>query len=87
MEKVNRWWAYLHHNGSVQVKRWHGDVDDYTTDCKGNPFVDKVMEPFEADNEGIAFLLALRYLTGTPSSAINTRPVKSCPDEIPIAFC
>ena len=42
------WWGYLHSNGTVQTKRWFGDVKDYTDDCIGNPFVQKVVEPFSA---------------------------------------
>ena len=49
MEK-NMWWGYLHQNGSIQVKRWFGDVKDYTDDCEGNDFVQRVVVPFEADS-------------------------------------
>lgn len=42
------WWGYLHANGSMQLKRWFGDVKDYTDDCQDNPFVSRVVEPFEA---------------------------------------
>lgn len=42
------WWGYLHQNGTVQVKRWFGDHEDYTGDCYGNPFVLKVVKPFAA---------------------------------------
>lgn len=44
------WWGYLHSNGTVQCKRWWGDVEDYTGDCIGNPFVLEVVMPFEADS-------------------------------------
>jgi len=47
--KGNWWWGYLHSNGTIQVKRWWGDHDDYTTDCKGNPFVLSVVKPFLAE--------------------------------------
>jgi hypothetical protein len=43
------WWGYLHANGTVQVKRWFGDVKDYTEDCDGNDLVVKVVPPFAAD--------------------------------------
>lgn len=42
------WWGYLHQNGTIQVKRWFGDHKDYTDDCDGNPFVVRVVKPFEA---------------------------------------
>ena len=49
MEKL-MWWGYLHSNGSTQVKRWWGDHKDYTDDCIGNPFVLRVIKPFEAES-------------------------------------
>ena len=45
----NKWWGYLHSNGKIQVKRWFGDVKDYTDDCEGNSFVVQIVKPFEAD--------------------------------------
>lgn len=42
------WWGYLHQNGTVQIKRWFGDHKDYTEDCDGNDFVQRVVEPFKA---------------------------------------
>ena len=42
------WWGYLHSNGEPQLKRWFGDVRDYTEDCENNPFVKKVVPPFPA---------------------------------------
>jgi hypothetical protein len=51
---MNKWWGYLHENGSIQVKPWHGDHGDYTTDCQDNPFVKQVVEPFEAPSYGDA---------------------------------
>jgi hypothetical protein len=44
------WWGYLHQNGTIQVKRWFGDHKDYTDDCYGNEFVQKVVPPFTAAN-------------------------------------
>jgi hypothetical protein len=42
------WWGYLHSNKTIQVKRWFGDIKDYTEDCEGNPFILRVVTPFEA---------------------------------------
>jgi len=39
------WWGYRHANGSIQVKRWFGDHQDYTTDCEGNDFIAQVCPP------------------------------------------
>ena len=52
------WWAYLHQNGTIQLKRWFGDHGDYTTDCDGNPFVQKVVKPFEASSREDAYAIA-----------------------------
>ena len=49
------WWGYLHENGTVQLKRWWGDHKDYTDDCAGNPFVQQVVAPFQADSSEEAF--------------------------------
>jgi len=43
-------WGYKHSNGTIQVKRWFGDQDDFTKDCEGNEFVKGIVEPFTADN-------------------------------------
>jgi len=48
------WWGYLHSNGTVRVKPWFGDHEDYTTDCIGNPFVIEVVEPFKAETRDAA---------------------------------
>ena len=56
------WWAYLHSNGSIQVKRWFGDRADYRDDCDGNPFVLKVLEPFSADSHEEATEIAKQKL-------------------------
>ena len=47
MNKI-MWWGYLHRNGTIQLKRWLGDHADYTSDCQCNPFVIKVVTPFES---------------------------------------
>jgi len=44
------WWGYLHQNNTIQVKRWFGDHKDYTEDCEGNDFVQRVVPPFTANS-------------------------------------
>ena len=44
------WWGYLHQNGTIQLKQWFGDVKDYTEDCEGNDFVQRVIPPFAAQS-------------------------------------
>ncbi len=64
----NMWWGYLHANGSVQVKRWFGDIADYTTDCDGNPFVIEVVAPFEAKTREDALSFIRKRLGVNPST-------------------
>lgn len=45
------WWGYLHSNGTVQLKRWFGDHEDYTGDVEGNDFVVQVVRPFKEDSD------------------------------------
>lgn len=56
------WWAYLHANGTLQLKRWFGDHQDYTTDCQNNPFVLDVVTPFAADSREEAIAIAAKRL-------------------------
>ena len=56
MEK-NKWWGYLHANGSIQVKRWWGDHKDYTDDCIGNPNVQQIVKPFDANTIEEAYMI------------------------------
>jgi hypothetical protein len=57
------WWAYLHANGTVQLKRWFGDHKDYTDDCDGNDFVQRVVRPFAAASREEAEKIAQERLT------------------------
>ena len=57
-----QWWAYLHSNGAVIVKRWFGDVKDYTEDCEGNDFVIQVVHPYVADTREQAEAIAKERL-------------------------
>lgn len=50
-DNLPNWWGYLHQNGTIQTKRWFGDHEDYTGDCEGNPFVERVVKPFHASSK------------------------------------
>jgi len=54
------WWGYLHQNNTIQVKRWFGDHEDYRGDCIGNPFVQRVVEPFAAPTREEAIKIITR---------------------------
>lgn len=60
--KLVKWWGYLHQNGTHQLKRWFGDPEDYKGDCQGNPFVIKVVEPFDAATEEEAYEILAKKL-------------------------
>jgi len=60
----NYWWGYLHRNGTIQLKRWVGDHQEYTTDCRGNPFVKTVVKPFKADTWEEAMKIISMQLQG-----------------------
>jgi hypothetical protein len=51
MEKLLKWWGYLHENGNIQAKRVfehtvEGDIDDAFM----SPFVVYVVQPFYAQS-------------------------------------
>lgn len=47
-----KWWAYLHTNGKVLLKRYLGPED--LDDARESPFVVKVYGPFEAGSSSEA---------------------------------
>ena len=55
---MNEWWAYLHTNGTIQVKRFLGSVADIVEDCLESPFVVKFTTPFPAKDREDAERLA-----------------------------
>ena len=52
---INRWWGYLHVSGSISVKRYF-DAEQIS-EAKNSPFVEKVIEPFEAKNREEALII------------------------------
>lgn len=44
----NKWYGYLHANGSIQVKRFFDSRDLF--DCHDSPFVADYTQPFDADD-------------------------------------
>lgn len=70
MSEPLMWWGYLHLNGTVIVKRWFGDVKDYTDDARGNDFMKAVFEPFEAESTEAA----TRILVGKAKQVTKVKP-------------
>lgn len=48
MNEKNKWWGYVHTNGSIQVKRYFDKRD--IEEAYESPFCDIVIEPFYCDN-------------------------------------
>jgi hypothetical protein len=67
------WWGYLHQNGKIQVKRWFGDHKDYTDDCRGNEFVQKVVPPFSASSREEAIEIIKQQLQKMEDSKTDDR--------------
>ena len=55
---MNKWWGYVHVNGSIQVKRYY-DADDLKFALESD-FVERVCGPFDALNRYDAFEIATR---------------------------
>lgn len=45
---MNKWWGYIHENGSLHVKRYFDEED--LKDAEASPFVERVLQPIEAEN-------------------------------------
>lgn len=58
-----KWWAYLHVNGSIHVKRFLNDSEVFKEACE-SPFVRSFYGPYEADNRDIAYHIAQEYFGG-----------------------
>lgn len=45
---MNRWWGYLHTDGTVHAKRYFDQRD--LDEARESTFVDQIMEPFDAES-------------------------------------
>jgi len=52
----NQWWGYLHTNGKVQVKRYFDARD--LSDAEESDFVQRITQPFDADDREEALEIA-----------------------------
>ena len=60
MDTNIKWWAYMHVNGQIQVKRYFGPGD--LTEADESPFIERRTGPFDADNRDEAMTIAIRKL-------------------------
>ena len=60
-------WGYLHSNGLIIVRVWHGDHKDYTEDVINNPFMLAIVPPFEAPTTEEANRILRSRLVAAPS--------------------
>ena len=63
----DKWWGYIHQNGTIQVKRYFGPND--LQDADESPFVKRVFQPFIADGREAAIktvkgLMFAPFVTG-----------------------
>ena len=47
-----QWWAYIHTNGTIQLKRYFDDRD--LQDARESPFVKDIIQPFDAFDRAAA---------------------------------
>lgn len=57
-----KWWAYIHKNKTLHVKRYFDSYDLY--EAVHSPFVVHMHGPFEAQNRSDAERVALRHFKG-----------------------
>lgn len=64
---MNKWWGYIHSNGTVHVKRYFGPKD--FEDAKESAFVLRYFGPFEASSSMAAWriLVVMMRLTSIES--------------------
>jgi hypothetical protein len=55
-----QWWAYIHSNGTLQLKRYFGRED--INEAIESPFCGKIYGPFDADNREDALAIAKKGL-------------------------
>jgi hypothetical protein len=46
-----KWWGYLLEDGSIRVKRFHGNPADYKSAAFQNKSIVSVVEPFRANSK------------------------------------
>lgn len=59
---MNKWWGYLHTNGTVHVKRYFNDHD--LDEADESPFVKRVTVAFEASDRDDALKTVKRIING-----------------------
>jgi hypothetical protein len=67
------WWAYLHKNGGIHIKRYVPPYNPITLDdpsytrqemLQGNDLIEDVMDRFPAKSIEEAYKLAVKYFSG-----------------------
>ena len=67
MINLQKWWGYLHENGSIQAKRvWEPTIEGDLEEASESSFVLHVFEPFNAKNRADALreinIMAMAWL-------------------------
>ena len=61
---MNKWWGYLHTNGSIQVKRAVWTYAEDLADARSSPFVKQIFPAFEAASREDAVNIISQKLKG-----------------------
>jgi hypothetical protein len=56
---MNKWWGYLHTDGSIHAKRYFDPQDIY--EARESSFVAQIHGPFDAESSGDAASILLRH--------------------------
>ena len=56
---MKKWWGYLHTDGTMHAKRFFDDME--FVEATQSPFVDQIMEPFDASDSGEALQMVMQY--------------------------
>lgn len=71
---MNRWWGYLHTDGSVHAKRYFDQRD--LDEARESTFVDQIMEPFDAESSMDAVSTLRKFFNEPDANIGSIRGVK-----------
>jgi hypothetical protein len=76
---MNRWWGYLHTDGSIHAKRYFDKRD--LTEAAESPFVDQIIQPFDAASSGDALRTVNAFFNTVGHGVSNVSGTQEKPSE------